>query len=217
MPISPLPRPRAIARPQRGVVLMMALIFLLMLTMLAVGAAGHASLAERMVGGMRNAQLAELAAETALRGAEWRLWKAAQAAPIQCGVAPISDCYAYDPAHPIKEVQAFRSKDGWVTQGATEYKGGDGRLDYTTLAGSGLADDARRTAVLAKNPLYIIEDLGPESSPGAGPTPEGESPGSTADGSGRTGRHIYRITARATGGNEYIVRVRESTFAARGE
>lgn len=216
MSISQPPRPRGIARPQHGVVLMTALIFLLLLTMLAVSAAGHASLQERMAGGLRNAQLAELAAEMALRGAEWRLWKAAQTAPIRCGVAPIADCYVYDPAHPIKEVQEFRSKDGWVTKGATEYKGGDGRLDYTTLAGSGLADDARRTAVLAKNPYYIIEDLGPEFSSETPPS-EGDSPRDTAAGAGRTGRHIYRITARATGGSEYVVRVLESTFATKGD
>lgn len=215
MPIPFQPRSRGLARPPRGVVLMTALIFLLLLGMLAVSAARHAALQERMAGGLRDAQLAGLAAETALRGAEWRLWKAAQAGPIRCGVAPLADCYGYDPARPHPDVQNFRGKAGWVAKGATEYKGGDGTQDYTALAGAGLDEAARQTAVLAKNPVYIIEDLGPEFQPGE------ESPGSDAVGGGNdpkpTGRHLYRITARATGASEYTVRVVESTFAARGE
>ncbi|WNL47733.1 PilX N-terminal domain-containing pilus assembly protein [Dyella sp. BiH032] len=210
-------RPRGIAHQQRGVALMVALAFLLLLTMLAVSAAGHASLQERMAGGLRNAQLAELAAQTALRGAEWRLWKAAQAGQIRCGVAPIADCYVYDPARPSKHVQDFRSKEGWVTKGATEYKGGDGSQDYTMPTGSGLAEDARRTAALARNPFYLIEDLGPEFAPGAGPPHEGDATSDATTEPRPTGRHIYRITARATGGSEHVVRVAESIFAARGE
>lgn len=218
MPISSRSRPRAPAQSQQGVVLMMALVFLLLLTLLATSAASHASLQERMAGGLRDAQLAELAAESALRGAEWRLWKAAQEGPIRCGAGPLADCYVHDPARPNKTVEDFRSKEGWVTKGATEYKGGVGVQDYTTLAGSGLAGDARRTAVLAKNPFYIIEDLGPELSPGAGPPDDGDlESGAATGGRGETGRHIYRITARATGGNAHVVRVAESLFAASGE
>lgn len=216
MPKSPEPRPSGTARQQRGVVLVVALIFLLLLTMLAVSASGHSLLQERMAGGLRNAQLAELAAETALRGAEWRLWKAAGVGPINCGTSLITDCYVYDPARPIADVTDFRGKGGWVTKGATEYKGSSGSQDYTTLSGSGLDDEARKVAVLAKNPFYIIEDLGPELPPGVGPSHESGVTSSTATGPTNTGRHIYRITARATGGNENVVRVVESTFAAKG-
>lgn len=216
MPICSPPRPRA--KKQQGVVLMMALVFLLLLTMLATSAAGHASLQERMAGGLRDAQLAELAAESALRGAEWRLWKAAQAGPIRCGVAPIADCYVHDPARPDRTVQDFRSKEGWVTKGATEYRGGDGGQDYTTLAGSGLPDDARRTALLARNPFYLIEDLGPELPHDAGAPPDdGMNRAAAAGNPGTTGRRVYRITARATGGKGHVVRVAESIFVAAGE
>lgn len=209
------PRPRAAAR-QRGVVLVVALIFLLLLTLLAISASGHSLLQERMAGGLRNAQQAELAAETALRGAEWRLWKAASVAPINCGTTLITDCYIYDPANPIANVTAFRSKSGWVTKGATEYKGAAGDQDFTTLDGSDLDKDTRKVAVLAKNPHYIIEDLGPELPPGVGTPHESGVTSSTATGPTNTGRHVYRITARATGGNENVVRVVESTFAAKG-
>jgi hypothetical protein len=62
---------------QRGVVMVIALIFLLLLTILAVSASGNSLLQERMSGGLRNAQQAQMSAETALRGAEQRHgWRA---------------------------------------------------------------------------------------------------------------------------------------------
>lgn len=77
IPCSPMAAPRSRLRSQRGVVLVVALIFLLLLTMLAISASGRSLLQERMAGGLRNGQMAEMAADTALRGAEWKLWKAA--------------------------------------------------------------------------------------------------------------------------------------------
>ncbi len=44
---------------------------------------------------------------------------------------------------------------------------------------------------------------------------ESGATGSTGTGSSSTARHIYRITARATGGSANTVRVLESTFAAK--
>ncbi|SFS19188.1 type IV pilus assembly protein PilX [Dyella sp. OK004] len=204
------------SRQQRGVVLVVALIFLLLLTILAISASGHSLLQERMAGGLRNAQQAELAAETALRGAEWRLWKAGSDGSVNCGTTVITDCYVHDPSSPITTVVAFRTKTGWVTDGATEYKGNSGDYDYTTLSSSTLKASEREVAVLAKNPLYIIEDLGPELPPGTGPSHESGVTSSTGTGPSNTGRHVYRITARATGGNENTVRMVESTFAAKG-
>jgi type IV pilus assembly protein PilX len=203
-------------RAQRGAVLVVALIFLLLLTMLAIGASGHSLLQERMAGGLRNAQQAEMAAETALRGAEWRLWKAGGNGSVQCGTTVITDCYLYDPVNPVEAVTRFRAMGGWVTDGATEYKGAGGGYDYTTLSGSSLSADERKVAVLAKNPHYIIEDLGPELPPGAGSQHESGVTSSVSTGPSNTGRHIYRITARATGGNPNTVRVLEGTFAAKG-
>ena len=55
-------QPSLPAAPQRGVVLVVALIFLLLLTILAISASGRSLLQERMAGGLRNAQLAEQSA-----------------------------------------------------------------------------------------------------------------------------------------------------------
>jgi type IV pilus assembly protein PilX len=69
---------------------------------------------------------------------------------------------------------------------------------------------------LANNPLYIIEDLGVELPPGvSGGLHESGVTGTGGTAYSSTTRHIYRITARATGGNANTIRVIETTFAAK--
>jgi type IV pilus assembly protein PilX len=196
------------SRAQRGAVLVLALIFLLLLTILAISASGRSLLQQRMAGGLLNAQQAEMSAQTALRGAEWRLWKSTSniTAQLNCGTGIFTDCYIYDPAHPIANVVAFRTQQGWVTAGSTEYMGYANGTDYTAAAVAGLAH----------NPRYMIEDLGVELPPGVGGgLHESGATGSTGTGTSSSARHIYRITARATGGSANTVRVLESTFAAK--
>jgi type IV pilus assembly protein PilX len=195
-------------RAQRGAVMVVALIFLLLLTILAISASGRSLLQERMAGGLRNAQQANMSAQTALRGAEWRLWTSTSnlGEHLTCGSGVFTDCYIYDPASPITNVVNFRTRQGWVTTGSTEYKGYDDKVDFTA------ADHGQ----LAQNPHYIIEDLGLEQPPGvSGGMHESGATGAGGTGYASTSRHIYRITARATGGSENTVRVLESTFAAK--
>jgi type IV pilus assembly protein PilX len=195
-------------RAQRGAVLVVALIFLILLTILAISASGRSLLQERMAGGLHNAQQADMSALTALRGAEWKLWTSTTnvTAHLNCGTGIFTDCYVYDPANPITNVVDFRTKQGWVTAGSTEYKGYGDSIDYTS--------DAKGD--LAQNPRYIIEDLGVELPPGvSGGLHESGVTGSTGTGTASSSRHIYRITSRATGGSANTVRVMESTFAAK--
>ncbi len=191
---------------QRGAVMIIALIFLLLLTLLAVSASGNSLLQQRMSGGLRNAQQAQMSAETALRGAEWKLWSGSNGATkrLHCGTTVPGECYTFDASTPISAVVKFRTQAGWVTEGATAYTGISSDVDYTALANGSLA----------KNPLYIIEDMGPELPPGTiGSLHESGSTGS--HGNAGIGRHIYRITARASGGNGNTVRVLETTFSAK--
>src|SRR5574337_127568 len=193
---------------QRGAVLVVALLFLILLTILAISASGRSLLQERMAGGLLNAQQADMSAQTALRGAEWKLWTSTSnvTSHLKCGTGIFTDCYIFDPANPITNVVDFRTKQGWVTTGSTEYKGYGGAVDYTSAANGKLAD----------NPRYIIEDLGVELPPGvSGGLHESGATGSTGTGTSSTSRHIYRITARAAGGSANTVRVMESTFAAK--
>jgi len=62
---------------QRGAVLFVALVFLLLLTLLGVTASSTSILQERMTGGMRNAHLAGIGTESGLRGGEVDLWASA--------------------------------------------------------------------------------------------------------------------------------------------
>jgi type IV pilus assembly protein PilX len=208
---------------QRGVVLLMALIFLLLLTMLAISAAGRSLLQERMVGGLRNAQLAEMGAEAAARGAEWKLWSlSARGLRLDCPSGLLGSCYSFDPVAPNIAVIHFRTSTGWPAiadlNASTEYRGDDGAaIDYTTLRGSTLTGESQKIAGLAKNPRYIIERLGPETPPGVGSQIEGgvtAAYGSSSTPS--TSLWVWRITARSTGGNADTVRLVESTFAAPG-
>jgi len=205
------------ARAQRGAVLVVALIFLLLLTMLAISASSRSLLQERMVGGLRNAQLAEMGAEAALRGAEWKLWSAAgNGAGVACGTTVITECYIHDPLNPVGNVTAFRAGSGWVTAGAVEYKGSGDSFDFKGMGSSTLISaEQRALAKLSENPHYLIEDLGPEQPLGGGSAHESGVTSSTDSGPGNISKHIYRITARSTGGSANTVRVLESTFAAK--
>lgn len=201
---------------QRGAVLVVALIFLLLMTILAISASGRSLLQERMAGGLRNAQQAELGAEAALRGAEWKLWSLpASGVKLICPSAALTNCYQFNAANPDPNVTAFRSTVGWPTAGSTEYKGDGDGMDYTSMAGSTLTADQKLVAKLANNPRYIIERLGQEVAPGVGSQIEGgvtAAYGSSSTPS--TALWIWRVTARSSGGNANTVRTLESTYAA---
>lgn len=181
---------------QRGAVLMLAMIFLLLLTIIAISTTSRSLIQERMAGAMRNAQQAEWSAENALRGVEWNIFSG------NAGVA----CYnSSNPSNISTKVTAFRQSSVWLTDGATEYKGSGVAIDYSAAS----ADAALSTAVMAHNPWYIVELLGQDLSPANGTSPATEA-GSGS--SGTTKFYLYRITARATGGSQNTIRVAESTF-----
>ena len=192
---------------QRGVVLVLALIFLLLLTIIAVAASGRSLLQERMAGGLLNAQRAQMSAQTALRGAEWRLWSSAAKVgdTLGCGTASFKACYIYKPASQDPYAVKFRTQPGWfVTDSSFEYAAQNG-ADFTT----------QKDGELAENPRYIVEDMGPVRPPGAGPQHESGQTGPGGSGPGKGGQpEMYRITARATGGNQNTVSVLQSTFDA---
>jgi type IV pilus assembly protein PilX len=196
---------------QRGVVLVVALIFLLLLSIIAVAASSRSLLQERMAGGLLNAQRAEMSAQTALRGAEWRLWSTAAnvGTTLGCGTSLFQACYKYSATNPNPDAVAFQTKPGWdgitTNPGAyVEYKGSDGGIDFTATA----------NGKLASNPRYIVEDMGPTRAPGSGPQHESGETGPYTGGTGKPTLEMYRITARATGGDKNTVVVLQSTFDA---
>ena len=205
---------------ERGVILLLALIFLVLLTLLAIGASSGSLLQQRMVSATRSAQLATLSADTALRGAEWTIWSSAivVGTPFTCGTGAIDDvtgCVKYDPeSAPYGDdgaVTLFRTPDNaWLSTGIA-YKGAD-NAGYTALP----APTDGASPSVAENPHYIVEDMGRVKPPGAGPQHESGVTGPNNGGAGQVNLEMYRITARATGGSKNTVRVVQSTFDAQG-
>lgn len=193
------------AQAQRGVVLVTALIFLVLITILAISASGTSLLQQKLAGGLRNAQLAEWSAESALRGAEWRLWTATldDSTRLSCGTSGVAACYPYS-SDPVAAVKNFRNSSGWVIDGAVEYK----PVNFKDVSSD-------KTFALKNNPYYIIEDMGIEKPQGAGMQSESGATGVRGVGYQNTVRHIYRITARGMGNNDNAIRVLETTFAAK--
>lgn len=181
---------------QRGAVLVLAMIFLLLLTIVAISTSGRSLLQERMAGALRNAQQAEWSAENALRGVEWNLFS---------GNAALTCYNSSNPATISARVTAFRQSSLWVTDGATEYKGAGVSIDYSATT----TDTALSTAVMARNPWYVVEFLGQDLAPNSG-TSAAKEAGSSGTATAKF--YLYRITARATGGSPNTIRVVESTF-----
>jgi type IV pilus assembly protein PilX len=193
---------------------MIALIFLLLMTMLAFSASQHSVLQERIAGNFRNAQQAKMSAQTALRGAEYKLWSVASqtGAHLYCASGDISadGCVIYQPlAAPYGVhgmVTTFQSASGWIANSGVTYAGPT-REGYTR-------DTGQPTAVLSQNPVYLIEDMGVEKPPGVGGLHESGNTGANNGSPDQIELHVFRITARGAGGNPNMVSIVQSTFDA---
>lgn len=208
LPIRPIPLPRR----QRGAVLFVALMFLILLVLLGMTASSSAVLQEGMTGGMRSGQMALMGAESALRGAEFNLWIAAQTSAagnkltLYCSYDGSGGCYMPDGSNNFSSTTSnFATATMWSPSTAT------GGTDYapvlTGQSGSSLS------ANLAAQPQYLIKMLGPDLPPGS----TGRAGGSLLQQNGGPNnqtKYIYGITARSPGGTANTLRVAQSTFAS---
>ena len=190
------------SRHQQGAVLFVALVFLILLTLLALTATSTSILQEKMTGGMRNRQLGLMGAESALRGGEAFFTTADFGGenPLPaCGASAGGVC-AYRPQNGISvpDAQKFRSSGGWITAPA-------GALPYARTL-TALTGDAI-TASLHAQPQILIEDLGANV-----PSKKFRQTGIIDPESGNAA-WIYRVTARSQGGSGAVVRVAESIFS----
>lgn len=197
-------------RVQRGAVLFVALVFLLLLTLLGIAASSTSILQEKMTGSMRNRQLGLMGAESALRGGESTIWNLAYQSNGTLAMPPcigsstgVLCVYKILGGKLDSKVQAFRTSKAAIAAS------GDGAMAYNGAV-TGLTGD-NETASINSQPRYMIEDLGPDVPPGAGRrggSIQQEKPG-------QPGSHEwYRITARSEGGNNAVLRVAESVFSA---
>ena len=199
---------------QQGAVLFIALIFLLLLTLLGVTASSTSILQERMTGGMRNAHLALMGTESALRGGEVDLWTAAARSSFTtgglalppCGQTGVQPCvYQRTNGIPDNRTLTFRGSKQWINPS------GDGAVQYSGVV-TGLTGNYQ-TASLATQPRYLIEDLGLDTAASG----EGNMGGAILSAPGAEGTpkfHLYRITARSQGGSSTLLRASESVFGA---
>jgi type IV pilus assembly protein PilX len=198
---------------QRGAVLFIALVFLLLMSILAIVASRTSVLQERMTGGARSNQLGLMGAESVLRESEFRLWTLSQRTSMAsgglqmyCGPAgTLGSCFTRRAGTVDPRVLKFR--DPAETEPPADISSAYGPQI------SAITDitDPRATGSLAQQPRVIYEDLGEIPPPGRGRMRTREHQGGVTD---PETLHLYRMTARSPGGSTNVQRVAESTFLA---
>jgi type IV pilus assembly protein PilX len=183
---------RAISLPskrlQHGTVLFVSTIVLLVLSLFAVVMAKTAILENRMAGAVRGAQLAQLAADSAMSDAQATIARIASRDGAKA-VCMSLRCAIRDGGAPVDP--AMYMKTSAAQAAATAF-----RIDLTKL------EKPDATAQLASSPIYVVEDLGTAPS-----LHDSTSPA----------RHLFRITAKGVGNSEDFTRVVESVYAVAEE
>jgi len=186
--------PIAAPATQRGAVLVVSLLLLLVMSVLALGASQATRLQERMAGNSRDYDLAFQSAEAGLRKAERLLDDPGlSGAPLPCSSGR---CRVFE-LNILPADIAYRSPAQWWDANAWTYSTD---LTWTNtnvgaLSGTGLAH---------RDSQYVIEEV--EEVPDALSIPPTGPPAS---------RIYYRVTSAAQGGTDRAVVVLQSTFARR--
>jgi len=175
---------------QTGTVLIIALIMLLLLTMLGVGAMRATTMEERMAGNVRDATIAFQAAEAALRSAEE--WIAPLVHPPSekgtlCTEDDACDVTVYaDGTLPEDLMRPANDPDTWWTGAAT--------MEYEV----DIAGTASKPRYVLEHRLFLKDNL----HLGSYNEPE-------------TGRDVYSVTARATGQTDDARALLQTAYAKR--
>lgn len=181
--------PKSLPHCQHGMALVMALVFLVLLTLLGITAMSTSSLEEKMAGNTKDRGLAFQAAESALLHGE--TWIANQ---VNLPIFDPTD--TSDGLH----LPSSTSTPVWTDDGGTNiWTGSSG--DFKVLTG---------LTKVQSDPKVIIENLGPVRDsneslgmPGAGsPTSHG-------------GTNAFRVTARGVGGTAFASVMVQSVYAKR--
>jgi type IV pilus assembly protein PilX len=182
---------------QRGIVLVVGLILLLVMSLVMIVAMSGSILQERMAGALRNESIADAGADSALRDGELWVWNQIQVQQAQLTVPSTTGGFPLSPQSEL--ARRFRSSYGWETGGSAFGTGG-----------SGIAFGTDPYYTMAEMPAYIIESIGSVSAQESGGSAEAyRGQPETADES----LSYYRITGRSTGGSDGVVRAVQSTFS----
>jgi type IV pilus assembly protein PilX len=179
---------------QRGAVLIVSLLLLLVITVLALGASQSTRLEERIAGSQRNYDLAFQSAEAALRAGErWVKDSSRKRPPVPCNQLGNPPCQVYERNLVRNQVpyaeQAYQN-DAWWAARTQPYA-----TDGNQISGAGRA---------VRDPMFYIEFV-EEVPDHLTTTPTGPAPA----------RLYYRIVSRGLGGTADATVVLHSTFVRR--
>ena len=204
------------ASKQRGVALIIGIIFLIVLTLFVLGGLRDVLLQERMSGAYRNQSLALSASESLVRDAQARIFtnilaNAGATTSTQYRALDKEDA-SFDPL-----VRSFRTGAGYVSGGLAPLNSFVPTDTTSALAQPG--------GYVIEGPIPVEADNGISGGGGFGSysleshtTVGGGSSGSGGGSGGGTNSgdaerlYSYRITARATGGSADFVRAMESNY-----
>ena len=193
--------------------LFVALVFLVILTLLGLTAAGTSILQERMTGGMHNAEMAMMGSHSALHHGDLDLWAAApRMRMLPCFLRPCAQSdgppcvYTRTAGIVDKRVNQFRSSRAWLTETAMAQ-----RLPAVSTP-DWVATRPRPN--LSTNPRYLIEDMGSAADANHQGNPRWKLiPKPSLRGVWTI--HFYHITSSSQGGNRPPQSaVTESVFGA---
>lgn len=198
--------PAGLPTKQKGVVLAIGLIFLLITTLMALTAMGGVVMQERMAGNLRSVSVAKAAAESALRAGEAALHRIVSRGEqingaCDGGIHGIFD-RSDDLCNPALVDQFRRLRDNPGNAGGLVQS-----MPVELMDDDELSDPDY--GAMAARPQYVIEHMGVFIPGGGGEFLRG---GSSYAGD-PTAPRVYRITGRGTGTTASVVRVYESYFA----
>jgi type IV pilus assembly protein PilX len=181
-------------RKEKGAILIVSLILLLVMTVLALSASQMTRMQERMAANSRDRDLALQSAEAGLRNGE-RLIEALGSAPIPCtAVSPRCSVYANN-ALPVDI--GFQTAPWWDSTG---WRYGTSDTTWSTTVANAMVG----SGMVRSDPSFVVEEV--EEVPDTLTIPPTGPPPS---------RFYYRVTSAAEGGTATSQVVLRSTFARR--
>lgn len=189
-------------RQQRGAVLIVALMFLVLLTIIGVSGISSTTVEERMAGNVRDREAAFQAAESALRDAEidletsiggtgnrdttvWAVGVAAPTVAVSCGAAFTTGVCTNGPA----VVPAGDYRTQIVTAAGWDWTSTTKTVAYATFTG------AKTIPNVFRQPRYVIEYLPEKDDASTSPT-----------------TRYFRISARGWGANQNTAVTLQSVY-----
>lgn len=180
----------SLAPRERGVALVMAMAFLLILTLIGVTTLSTTVLEEKMAGNMQDKNTAFQATESALRSGEnW--------------LQPLTAMPIFDPLVTDDGLHRQSATSTPVWDATTGVWSGTDVVDYTELPGSAAPPSGQLLSNVSQQPQYLIEDMGPVRDP-LGSLKLGTPSRST--------RNVFRVTALGSGRSAQAVVMVQSVF-----